>query len=224
MYPEGLLQRYADVGVDGIWLYAVLRELAPGGKAFPEFGEDWAAAPGESADVWWRGPNATASASTCTSTNRRAIEHSKAAEFFKNRPELRGVGDGLCTSQPAVRQWMSDALAHLFKNVPDLAGVFTITASENQTNCAWGGKDTWADAPAARTVRLPDIIAEVNTTIEAGVHRGNPQAKVFVWDWGWRNYQWDCKAIISKLPKSVYLLSISEFDKPIHRGGIRHQG
>ena len=38
MYPEGLLQRLAEVGVDGVWLYGVLRELAPGGPQFPEFG------------------------------------------------------------------------------------------------------------------------------------------------------------------------------------------
>ena len=45
----------------------------------------------------------------------------------------------LCTSHPAVRQWMSDALAHVFRQVPDLAGVYTITASENLTNCASHG-------------------------------------------------------------------------------------
>ena len=39
MYPEGLLQRLAEVGVDGVWLYGVLRELTPGGPQFPEFGE-----------------------------------------------------------------------------------------------------------------------------------------------------------------------------------------
>lgn len=38
MYPDGLLQRLAEVGVDGVWLYGVLRELAPGGPRFPEFG------------------------------------------------------------------------------------------------------------------------------------------------------------------------------------------
>ena len=219
VYPEGLLDRYAEVGVDGIWLYAVLRELAPGGETFPEFGEGWAERQANLRTLVARAKRHGIGVYLYVN-EPRAIEHSGAAEFFKNRPELRGVGDGLCTSQPAVRQWMSDALTHLFKNVPDLAGVFTITASENQTNCAWGGKDTMGGCPRCKDRAIPDIIAEVNATIEAGVHRGNPQAKVFVWDWGWRNYGWDCKAIISRLPKSVYLLSISEFDAPIHRGGI----
>ena len=219
MYPEGLLQRYEDVGVDGIWLYAVLRELTPGGEAFPEFGNHWVERQANLRTLVARAKRHGIGVYLYIN-EPRAIEHAKAAEFFKNRPELRGVGDGLCTSQPAVRQWMSDALTHLFKNVPDLAGVFTITASENQTNCAWGGKETVGGCSRCKNRAIPDIIAEVNAAIEAGVHRGNPQAKVFVWDWGWRNYGWDCKAIISKLPKPVSLLSISEFDTPIHRGGI----
>jgi hypothetical protein len=219
MYPEGLLERYAEVGVDGIWLYAVLRELTPGGAAFPEFGEGWERRQANLRTLVARARRHGIGVYLYIN-EPRAIEHAKAAEFFKNRPQLRGVGDGLCTSQPAVRQWMSDALAQLFKNVPDLAGVFTITASENQTNCAWGGKETMGGCSRCKNRAIPDIIAEVNATIEAGVHRGNPQAKVFVWDWGWRNYGWDCKTIISKLPKSVSLLSISEFDKPIRRGGV----
>ncbi|MGO8751595.1 MAG: hypothetical protein ACLQNE_37110 [Thermoguttaceae bacterium] len=32
-------------------------------------------------------------------------------------------------------QWMGDALADVVRQVPDLAGVYAITASENPTNC-----------------------------------------------------------------------------------------
>lgn len=37
-YPDGFLQRLSNVGVNGVWLHAVLRDLAPGGTTFPEFG------------------------------------------------------------------------------------------------------------------------------------------------------------------------------------------
>ena len=37
--PEGLLARLAEMGVNGIWMHVVLRQLAPGGKDFPEFGQ-----------------------------------------------------------------------------------------------------------------------------------------------------------------------------------------
>ena len=39
-YPDGFLQRLSAVGVNGVWLHVVLRNLAPGGTAFPEFGAD----------------------------------------------------------------------------------------------------------------------------------------------------------------------------------------
>ncbi len=37
-YPEGLIQRLSGLGINGVWLHVVLRNLAPGGAAFPEFG------------------------------------------------------------------------------------------------------------------------------------------------------------------------------------------
>jgi hypothetical protein len=39
-YPDGLLQRLTAAGMNGVWLHAVLRDLAPGGTTFPEFGVD----------------------------------------------------------------------------------------------------------------------------------------------------------------------------------------
>lgn len=212
MYPDGLLQRLAEVGVDGVWLYGVLRELAPGGPQFPEFGVG----------------HETRLANLRTLVQRARkygigvylyINEPRAMspEFFKDRAEMRGVGNGLCTSHVAVRQWLSDGLAHVFRHVPDLAGVFTITASENQTNCAWAGPGPQASCPRCSRRSSAEIIAEVNTVIEAGVHRISPSARVLVWDWGW-----PCSAqeVISRLPKSVWLMSVSEWSQPIRRGGV----
>ena len=39
-YPDGFLQRLAAVGVNGVWLHVVLRDLAPGAPAFPELGAE----------------------------------------------------------------------------------------------------------------------------------------------------------------------------------------
>ena len=39
-------------------------------------------------------------------------------------------------------------------------------------------------------------------------------------DWGWRGHG-DAPDIIARLPKSVWLMSVSEWDLPIQRGGIR---
>jgi hypothetical protein len=144
--------------------------------------------------------------------------------FFKTRPEMAGVREeqyaAMCTSQPAVRAWMTDALAHVFSNVPELAGVFTMTGSENLTSCASHG--AWQACPRCKSRSDAEIISEVNAAMEAGIHRGNPKANVLVSDWGWRGHG-DAPDIIARLPKSVLLLSVSEWSKPIERGGIKTQ-
>jgi len=116
-----------------------------------------------------------------------------------------------------VRAWLSDALAHVFRSVPGLGGVFTISGSENLTNCASHGQ--WLKCPQCKSRAPAEIIAEANAAIEAGVHRGSPEAKVIVWDWGW-NDAW-APDIIARLPRSVWLQSVSEWSLPIERGGVK---
>jgi hypothetical protein len=216
-YPDGLLQRLSAVGVNGVWLHAVLRDMAPGGASLPEFGVDH--------------ERRLANLRTLVARARRYgiriylyINEPRAmpTAFFKNRPELGGVREGdftaLCTSHSAVRRWMVDALAYVFREVPELGGVYAITASENLTNCASHGD--WRSCERCKTRSDADILAEVAAAIETGVHRGNPQANVILSDWGWRGHG-DASEIIPRLPKSVWLTSVSEWDKAIQRGGIR---
>ncbi len=223
-YPDGLLQRLSDLGVNGVWLHVVLRQLAPGG-VFPEFGADHeqrienlrrlvkrAKKYGIDIYLYMNEP--------------RAME----AGFFKDRDSIKGVQEGnfytLCTSAPEVRQWLTDSLTYVFKEVPGLGGVFTITASENLTNC-YSHSRTAAGCPRCTKRPGPEVIAEVNRAIAAGVWAGNPNAKVIVWDWGWpdasdtkqSNSGWT-EQIINTLPDNVYLMSVSEWSKPIVRGGI----
>ncbi len=114
-----------------------------------------------------------------------------------------------------MRRWLRDALAYVFREVPGLGGVFTITASENLTNCASHGG--WQSCPHCKNRTYAEIIADVNTLIEEGVHRGNPKAKVIVWDWQWHD---KTPEIIARLPKSVWLMSVSEWALPLDRGGV----
>ena len=122
-----------DLGVNGVWLHVVLRQLAPS-PIFPEFG---------------------AGHERRIENLRRLVERAKKygidiylymnepramdASFFQGREGIKGVQEGdfhtLCTSAPEVRQWLTDSLTYVFKQVPGLGGVFTITASENLTNC-----------------------------------------------------------------------------------------
>ena len=216
-YPEGLLERLSGLGVNGVWLHVVLRNLAPGGAAFPEFGAGHERRLANLRAIVARAKKYGIGVYLYLN-EPRAMPNA----FFKNRPEMAGVREddftALCTSNPVVRQWMSDALTHVFHEVPDLAGVFTITASEGLTNCASHGN--WKTCPHCKDRTDAEIIAEVNATIEQGVHHGNPKANVLVWDWGWRNHG-DAPDIIARLPKSVWLMSVSEWGLSLNRGDVK---
>jgi hypothetical protein len=217
-FPEGLLQRLAAAGVNGVWVHTVLRTLAKD-PAFPEFGADCekrmdglrtlvARARKYGIDVY------------LYMNEPRAMHTS----FFEARPEraaMRGVAAGdsarLCTSNPEVRRWMSDTLASVFTRVPGLGGVFTITASENPTNCASHRQQ--AECERCRGRSYAEIIAEVNATIAQGVARGSPHAKTIVWDWGWDDTH--AGEIIATLPRTCWFMSVSEWSLPIERGGVQ---
>jgi hypothetical protein len=92
------------------------------------------------------------------------------------------------------------------------------TASENFTHCASHGNHR--SCPRCQARHADEIIAELNTTIAAAVHRASPQARVIAWDWGWNNHG-IAPGIIQRLPQDVWLQSVSEWSKPIERGGVR---
>ena len=215
-YPDGFLQRLASVGVNGIWLHVVLRDLAPGGEIFPEFGQDHSRRLANLRGLVQRAKRHGVGVYLYMN-EPRSMPHA----FFKKRSDMAGVQENaltaLCTSHPAVRQWMSDALAHVFREVPDLSGVYAITASENLTSCASHGK--WQTCERCKTRNDTDIITEVVATIEEGVHRVKPKANVIVSDWGWKGHG-DARDIIARLPKAVWLMSVSEWALPIERGGV----
>jgi hypothetical protein len=218
-YPDDLLRRLSSLGVNGVWLHVVLHQLAPS-SVFPEFGVDHerrianlrrlvdqAAKYGIDVYLYMNEPRAMA------------------GPFFKGREDIKGVQEGnyftLCTSAPQVRQWLTESLTYVFKQVPGLGGVFTITASENLTNCY--SHSHMPGCPRCSKRSGSEVIAEVNKAIADGVWAGNPQAKVIVWDWGWpenTDAGWGAEQIIKALPDHVYFMSVSEWDKPIVRGGV----
>jgi len=215
-YPDGLLARLQDVGVNGIWLHVVLRHMAPGGIHFPEFGTGHEQRLKRLQDLCQRAGEFGIGVYLYLNEPRAMPE-----SFFAGRPEVKGVAKqgvaALCTSSPRVQEWVENAVAHVFRSVPELAGAFTITASENLTHCwsHWQG-----DLCLRCQVRDSDeVIAEINELIARGISRGNPQARAIAWDWGW-NKHGDASTIVRRLPKTMSLMSVSEWSKPISRGGI----
>jgi len=218
-YPDGYLARLAERGVNGIWLPGLLNELGP----FP-----WDDSLAEKREK---------SIANLRELVGRAKKHGigvylylneprpMPVTFFEKHPELRGVVDQgvlagqvatLCTSLPEVREYLRDAVRAVCEAAPDLAGFFTITASESYTNC-------WSHGDAGRCPRCSkrtpeEVIAEVNVCLSEGIAKAGTGARLIAWDWGW-NDEWTA-GILDRLPRTVAFQSVSEWSIPLTRGGV----
>lgn len=212
-YPDGYLQRLSGSGVNGVWLQGVLQKLAP----LPWFVE--------------KAAEREKRLSNLRSLTRKAAQHgigiylylneprALPQKFFADRPEIKGVTVGdyacVCTSTAIVRDALRDAICYILTAVPELAGFFTISASENPTNCWSHGAG--ANCPRCGKRSAAEVIAEVNTAFHEGIKRASEKvgtkARLIVWDWGWRD-EW-ASEIIKLLPTGVMLQSVSEWSIPI---------
>lgn len=221
--PDGYLERAAMSGMSGVWIQAVLNNLAPS-TIFPEFGRGWqtrldnlrrlvsrADKYGLKVYLYLNEPRAMPDAFF---TSRREIRGSKFLDLYS-----------MCTSTGEVRDWIRASLSHVFAEAPNLGGVFSITMSENHTNCfshggAWGEKYPVApDCPRCSRRSGAEVIAELIGTFRDGVRASSKTAEIVSWDWGWgRPLAAD---LIPRLPKDTALMSISEWSQPVERGGVK---
>lgn len=222
IYPREYLARLADTGVDGVWLHEPLFRLA----RFP-----WDAKMSKEYE------KNVASLRVLVSRAREFgigvylyINEPRPMpmRFFKEHPELKGVDDRgvlsgqvatLCTSLPEVKDYLRDSIAAVCDAVPDLGGIFTITASENYTNC-WSHYDG-QNCPRCAKRAPEEVIAEVNSLLAEGIAKSKSACQLIVWDWGWKN-EW-AEGIIQRLPKSAAFMSVSEWEMPFQRGGVSGQ-
>lgn len=215
-YPDELLSRLSAMGVNAVWVHSVLRMLVAPEGPFP--GDD----------------NYRKRLENLNTLVKRAEKYGIKVMMYVNEPRalpkswfdseekksLSGIKEGdlltFCTSDPRVREWLSGSFEKVFKAVPGLGGVFIISMSENLTNCA----SHFHPDGCPRCSKRPhdELVAEVNNTIAEGVLKGNPDARVLVWDWGWRDEY--AERIINRLDKRCALLSVSEWSLPIERGGV----
>ncbi len=209
-FPDALLSAYAANGITGIWTHIVLYTVVP----YP-FDETLSAG--------WEKRQAGMRYLT-EKLAKYGLKlffyfnepRTMPEAFFQTHPELRGrtSADGayssLCISVPAVQAYLRDSGAMLAKNIPLLGGFFTITASENQTNCyshtPYGEKSTCPRC--GQTMDHTDSYALVNRLIWEGVSSVSNSIRVIAWTWGWdpRN----TPLAIEKMPKEVAIMNVSE--------------
>ncbi len=214
-YPDGLLARYAALGVNAVWLQGILYALYPW-DAFPRLSVGW-----------------ETRLANLSRLVQRAARHGIGVYLylneprglpvggFEDRPELKGFEfsgvSTLCTSLPEVQRFLRQGAEHVFRQVPGLAGAFTITMSENPTSCISRWKSA-RECPRCSKRRPAEVVAEVNRLLAEGVHAANAGARVLVWTWAWQA-EWEQEAV-GLLPSDVDLMCVSEWGLPTRVGGV----
>lgn len=220
IYPDSLLDEYAAAGVNALWMQAVLYTL------IPWFGES------ELSGDWQ-----TRLANLRKLAQRMAVRGIKLflylneprampeTVFERFCPEWRGAAQRMnlysfCTSRPEVLNALSNAIERLFRQVPELAGFFAVTMSENPTNC-------WSHTLFAPPTTCPIcfergqavVISELLTAMAEGAWRAKPDAEVIAWNWGWEP-SWD-EQVIDNLPDDITLMCVSETGLETDAAGIK---
>jgi hypothetical protein len=214
-YPDGYLARLARSGVNGVWLPGLLAHLAP----FPW--DERVSARHRDRHEQLRGLVQRAARHGIRVYVYLNEPRTRPLAFFERHSRLRGVTQGdhatLCTSTPEVRRYLTDAVERLCRAVPDLGGLFTISASENPTHC-WSHHQGQG-CPRCGTRSPAAVIAELHGALFEGIRRAQTSQTLIAWDWGWAD-AWATDAV-RQLPEGVALMSVSEWDVPIERGGVR---
>ncbi len=224
-YPDEWLNKLSSMGINGIWMQGVLYDFV-----------SWDRTPDLSSERIKR-------IEGLNNIVKRAADYgigvylyineprAMPLRFFENNMDIKGHEEGgyasLCTSQKAVQEYIRDGFRILFTEVPQLAGIITITMSENLTNCYSHSTKKSINCPVCSKRTPQEVVSEVNRLIAEGVWSAKPDAEVICWNWGWnKSFEWDDKMIkeaIGLLPEGVRLMCTSEDEMPYNIAGIEGQ-
>lgn len=242
-YTDEVLKEIAENGFNAIWIHGQLHHIVKHPR-YPEFA-----------------PNSEAHLQALKTLCQRAAKYGIKVYLYMQPPRAvalsqkafweaheedgghvqHSYGDdltqfdvrSLCTSLPAVRQYISESFASLTRLLPELGGYILITASEYPAHCYSGRNCKEGDirprkmvmphyppnCPRCKTRQPEEVVVELIHAIRDGVRSASKEIDLIFWNWSWTMYlDPPCAPIIRQLPKDIYLLVDFE------RGGYRKDG
>ncbi len=224
--PDALLREYAKNGVNGLWFHGVLSALS-----YYPFDES------ACKDYPTRRKNLKALIARCAKYGIKVYLYFNeprglAEEKFGKYAYLMGRRENgfasLCFEKEETQKYLYDAIKDLFTAVPDLGGVLTITMSENLTHCNYrqgeSGFYQVTECPVCKNIPPEETVAKVNNTIMRAMRDSGSKAELIANRWGWSPFcGWSREQslrCIELLDKDISVLSVSEDEMPIQKGGV----
>ncbi|MDR0855827.1 MAG: hypothetical protein LBM78_00285, partial [Clostridiales bacterium] len=146
--------------------------------------------------------------------------------FFDKHPHLKGVEENgyaaLCTSVPAVRAYLYDAVKAVAQRLPDLGGIFTIVKSENLTNCYSHTDRNPNRCPACAERKESEVLAEVNNLIQRALDDAGSHAVLMTHMWGILDRA-TIDETVTLLDQKIKVLAVSEDRMPLDIDGVQSE-
>lgn len=220
--PDALLDRYAEQGVNALFVHGVLSALSPYPFA-PSLSRDYpirrrhlreliarAAQRGIRIYLYLDEPRAVP---------EEWVGHSVDADMVGHR---QGGQAALCLQTEAARNYLYEAVKHLFSDIPQLGGIMTITMSEYFTHCTCGRN---TNCPRCGALPVGTVAAQVNNIMMSAIRDSGSPAELIANLWGWSPFlgwtEEQTAHAISLLDPDISVLGVSEYDLAIEKGGVK---
>ncbi len=148
---------------------------------------------------------------------------------FKGKEYLKGTISGntatLCMEQKEVQDYLYTSVKDLLVALENLGGIFTITMSENLTNCSSRVGDVMC--PVCANVRVEETVTKVNNIMLKACQDSNTGAELIANIWGWDSFREftdeNVKNSFKLLDKDVAVMATSEYSLEFEKGGVKNR-
>lgn len=179
VYPDSYLSQLAQAGVNAIWAAGLLRNLVAS-EVIPELGPPIHRLERLQALVAKAARYGIRVYLFCMEPRAIPADHPAG----QAHPEILGAPNvkdrSLCGSSDLVHEFLREAIASLFQEVPDLAGLINIPAGERATSC-WWNEIRIDGCPICREQPRGELLGRVLNTMQAGIRQAGSEAELIAW-------------------------------------------
>lgn len=222
--PDFLLDRYAEQGVNALFIHGVLSSLSP--YPFdPTLSRDYPTRRAHLRDLVERAGKRGVRIYLYMNEPRALPE-----AWFGSRvdEELMGHREGghaaLCLQTQGAREYLYNAVKDLFKDIPALGGILSITKSENFTHCTYGRK---CNCPRCASLPIETMPAVTNNIMMQAIRDSGSDAELIANLCGWSPFMgWTREQTAHALEilyRDIAVMGISEYDLAIEKGGVQER-
>ncbi len=232
-YTEQELQQIADNGFNAIWVHGVLANMTSHPE-FPEFGIHAQQHIASMNELIQRAEKFGLKVLIYFQPVRSIAARN--VKFWKHHADCMGQKEVaqeqvvtenlydeidmncLCTSVPAVKIWVRNAVSQLAEKMPGLGGVILIAGSEYPGHCyshrVKRNPTQWTpliECPRCKEREPYDVAAELVCLVRDGIREHSAEMAIIAWNWGWSSWmKAPCQELIELLPDDVIIMACCE--------------